>query len=126
MLENKANNLNPIFRNNLIITKDYHCPSFLNQNSYYYEIYKLNIVKNTIYIAFISASQAQIKIIKMNLSDKKITELISLKYDDFPQKIQYFYDKIQNKEYLFICFNQKIIINLIQTEKEFKTILEYE
>ena len=126
MLENKANNLNPIFKNNLIITKDYHSPSFLNRNSYYYEIYKLNIVKNAIYIAFASASKDQIKIIKMNLSDKKITELISLKYDNFPQKIKYFYDKIKNKEYLFISFYEKIIIYLIQTEKEFKTILEYE
>ena len=134
VLENKAKNfeptktknLNPIFRNNLIITNKYHCPSLINKNLYCYEIYKLNKIKNTIYIAFTIISKVQIKIIKINLSNKAITELISLKYDNFVKKIKYFYDKLQNKEYLFICLNKKIIIYLIKAENKLKKSLEYE
>ena len=122
----KAKNLNPIFRNNLIITKEYYCPSLINKNLSCYEIYKLNKIKNTIYIAFTITSKVQIKIIKINLLNKAITELISLKYDNFVKKIKYFYDKLQNKEYLFICLNKKIMIYLFKAENKLKKILEYE
>jgi hypothetical protein len=122
----KTKNLNPIFRHNLIITNEYHCPYLINKNLSCYEIYKLNKIKNAIYIAFTITSKVQIKIIKINLSNKAITELISLKFDNFVKKIKYFFDKLQNKEYLFICLNKKIIIYLFKAENKLKKILEYE
>jgi hypothetical protein len=60
------------------------------------------------------------------LLNKAITELISLKYDNFVKKIKYFYDKLQNKEYLFISLNKKILIYLFKAENKLKKILEYE
>ena len=134
ILENKTKNLstykkaikNPIFKNNLIITKEYYCPLIFNRNLLSYEIYKLNSTNNTIYIAFTNTSKVEIKIIKINLLNKEITELILLKFDNFVKKIKYFYDKLQNKEFLFICCHKKIIIYLINTEKKFKKVLEYE
>ena len=124
--QNITTNLNPIFKNNLLITNEYYCPSFFNRNLYCYEIYKLNAIKNAIYIAFTITSKIEIKIIKINLLNKNITELMSLKYDNFANKIKYFYDKLQNKEYLFISCHKKIIIYLIKSEKNFKKILEHE
>ena len=55
-----------------------------------------------------------------------MTELITLKMDNLVKIIKYFYDKIQNKEYLFISCGKKLIIYLIKSEKEFLNILEYE
>ena len=122
----KIKHINPIFRNNLIITTEYHCPSLLFKHIYCYEIYKLNSIKNAVYLAFTVTSKDQIKIIKINILDKSMHELISLKYEDFPKKIKYFNDKLGNNEYLFICFSKKMIIYLIKAENKFKKILEYE
>ena len=118
--------LNPIFKNNLIITKEYYCPPIFIRNLYCYEIYKLNSINDTIYIAFTNTSKVEIKIIKINLLNKEITELFLLKFVTFIKKIKYFYDKLQNKEYLFICCDKKIIIYLIKAEKKFKKVLEHE
>jgi len=126
IIKNRKKKQNPIFLNNLIITKEYHCPSIMNLITYCYEIYKLNSIQNSIYIAFTIISRDQIKIIKINLSNKSIIELMILKFDNFPKKIKYFYDKMQNKEYLFIGCNKKIVIYYIKTEKKFKKIIEYE
>ena len=125
--ENKTKTPNPIFNNNIIITKEYNCPSFFNKVVYYYEIYKLNNNKDSIYIALSTNSNSEnyIKIIKMNISNKHITELTKFKVENFAKKIKYFNDTTQNKEYLFISFNKKIIIYLIKTEKKFTNILEY-
>ena len=119
--------LNPIFKNNIIITKESNCIPVLEEKKInYFEIYKLNKVKNILYIAFTVAFQKQIKIIKMNLIDKETAELQTIKCDNYAKKIKYFYDELEDKEYLLINCNNKIIIYLIQTESKFKKLLEYQ
>ena len=79
--------LNPIFKNNIIITKESNCIPVLEEKKInYFEIYKLNKVKNILYIAFTVAFQKQIKIIKMNLIDKETAELQTIKCDNYAKK----------------------------------------
>ena len=51
-IENRTKKLNPTFKNNLIITKEYYNPSLFKKIIYCYEIYKLNNIKDSIYIVF--------------------------------------------------------------------------
>ena len=113
---------NPIFKKIQSLSNDI-CISF--------EIYQLKSKNNSIYIAFISESRCII-FYKYEDKSKMFKEIYSLEINTeylFPQiESKYFYNPLNNKEYIFVLrSNEEIIeVYLIEDENKFKKInLEY-
>ena len=116
---------NPVFKDIQTISKD-NCIGF--------EIYQLKSKNNSIYIAFLTYSSESEWIIFYKYIDKtKIFKEISrfkISTDYyFPQiKLKYFYNPLNNKEYIFMsrCNEQIIEIYLIKDENKYKKVnIEY-
>ena len=116
---------NPIFKNIQTISKDI-CMGF--------EIFQLKSKNNSIYIAFLANLSESIWIIFYKYIDKtKIFKEISrlkINTDFFPTqiKLKYFYNPLNNKEYIFIsrCNEEIIEIYLIKDENKYENInIEY-
>lgn len=116
---------NPIFKNIQTISKDI-CMGF--------EIFQLKSKNNSIYIAFLANLSESIWIIFYKYIDKtKIFMEISrlkINVDFFPTqiKLKYFYNPLNNKEYIFIsrCNEEIIEIYLIKDENKYENYnIEY-
>ena len=116
---------NPVFKDIQTISKD-NCKGF--------EIYQLKSKNNSIYIAFLTYSSESEWIIFYKYIDKtKIFKEISrfkISTDYyFPQiKLKYFYNPLNNKEYIFMlgCSGEIIEIYLIKDENKYEKInIEY-
>ena len=71
-------------------------------------------------MAFTNISDKNVKILKYNFINKATT-VTNFEYG-FPIKIKYYYDEIQNKEYLVLQFKREIIIYLIKDNDEYELI----
>ena len=116
---------NPIFKNIQTISKDI-CMGF--------EIFQLKSKNNSIYIAFLAYLSESNWIIFYKYIDKtKIFKEISrlkINTDFFPTqiKLKYFYNPLNNKEYIFIsrCNEEIIEIYLIKDENKYENYnIEY-
>lgn len=116
--------INPIFKNNIILFKNYKYLEMMNKNMDCYELYQLKNIKDAFYIAFTNINNF-LEIHKYNISSNNHYNIVILKTENPAIKIKYFYDNIKSKEYLFILSKEAIIIYSIKNEKIFKEILKY-
>ena len=142
--KNYLNNItiNPFFKEKIILTIDYKY-QFKDYRFYWaaslsvYDIYKLNKINDSIYLAFVSEKSQNflkgkndkrditvkcVTILKYNFINETTTEKAII--NAIPKKIRYFYDKINNKEYLFILeqVRRGLKIFLIKSDIEYKEI----
>ena len=119
--ENSLLNIpNPIFKNNKIVS---------DSSCLYFEVYKLKNINNAFYLAFFTEKKGII--IYKYLYEKKIFNKISsikINASIFNEiKIKYFYNPLNNKEYLFIVKSfDDIEIYLIKNEAKFELIKKEE
>lgn len=119
--------IKPFFKEKILLATDYnYCKyNFFDFNLAEaaklstYDIYKLKMINDSFYFAF--SKEKTIKILKYDFINKITTEKAIINH--IPKKIKYFYDQIQNKEYLFILTKYKglktfLIKNEIQYEEE--------
>ena len=109
---------NPIFQNQKLITDKHKISLGIDFSKMpCYEVYKIKNINSSIYIAFQNLEK-NIDILKYDftLFSKIFTINIT------PRLIKYFYDEIENKEYLIIQTLVEIYIYLIINEKEYKKI----
>jgi len=134
--------INPFFKEKIILTTDYKY-QFKDYRFYgaaslsVYDIYKLNKINDSIYLAFISEKSQNflngkndkrditvkcVTILKYNFINETTTEKAII--NAIPKKIRYFYDKINNKEYLFILeqVRRGLKIFLIKSDIEYEEI----
>ena len=116
---------NPVFKDIQTISKD-NCIGF--------EIYQLKSKNNSIYIAFLAYLSESEWIIFYKYIDKakifkEISRLkINTHYSRAQIKLKYFYNPLNNKEYIFMsrCNEQIIEIYLIKDENKYKKVnIEY-
>ena len=114
-IKNNNNNKeipNPNFRNKEKITDNYLHNSF--------EIYKLNNINDAFYIAFSTLEKAGLNIYKYYYKTKKFKIIYYIKNLNFSDKlIKYFYNPIENNEYLYILNCSVIYIYLIPNESNY-------
>jgi len=111
---------NPNFRIKQTIIKSYqNCKKIYFKLSCY-EIYKLNNIKSSFFIAYRNKENIT-QISKYDF--KETTNITTIKID--PMQIKYFYDYINNKEYLFIQNIKEIHIFSILNENLYEKIYEY-
>ena len=113
---------NPIFRNQKLITDKHKISLGIDFSKMpCYEVYKIKNINSSIYIAFQNLEK-NIDILKYDftLFSKIFTINIT------PRLIKYFYDEIENKEYLIIQTLVEIYIYLIINEKEYKKIYSFQ
>ena len=100
---------NPLFKNQKIITDKHTISIGIDFNKMpCYEIYKLKNIKSSIYIAFQNLDK-QLDIFKYNFAT--FSKILTINIT--PRIIKYFYDEIENKEYLIIQTLYNIHIYLI-------------
>ena len=114
-IETNNNNIeipNPNFRNKDKITDNYLHNSF--------EIFKLNKINDAFYIAFSTLEKAGLNIYKYYYKTKKFKIIYYIKNLNFSDKlIKYFYNPIENNEYLYILNCSTIYIYLIANESNY-------
>ena len=111
---------NPNFRIKQTIIKSYqNCKKIYFKLSCY-EIYKLNNIKSSFFIAYRNKENIT-QISKYDF--KETTNITTIKID--PMQIKYFYDYINNKEYLFIQNIKEIHIFSILNENLYEKIYVY-
>ena len=136
--ENKNKEAKKIYKENSIIIPNLKCiennsnidipnPNFINKdkitNNYLhnsFEIYKLKKYINAFYIAFSTIEKASLNIYKYNYKTKNFKIMHYIKNLNFSDKlIKYFYNPIENEEYLYILNCCVIYIYLIQNESNY-------
>ena len=119
--------IKPFFKEKIILSTEYNYGEFRFFDCFFsepaklsiYDIYKLNKINDSFYLAFLN--NKIIKILKYDFINKTTTEKAIINH--FPKKIKYFFDQIQNKEYLFVLGQKKglrlfLIKNDIEYEEE--------
>ena len=115
---------NPLFKNEQIITNNHKTSININgKKMFCYEVYKLNNIKSSIYIAFQNLDK-NIEILKYDY--KTYSKLVTISINNTPELIKYFNDEILNKEYLIIQTFFDINIYLITDEKYYEKIYSYQ
>ena len=113
---------NPLFKNQKIITNKHKTSLGIDFNEMpCYEVYKLKNINSSIYFAFQNLEK-NIDILKYDFVKFLKIKTINIT----PRLIRYFYDKVENKEYLIIQTIVEIHIFLIINEKEYKKIYSFE
>ena len=115
----KEKNKSKNFKEKIILTNDYE---YLLFNQYgetpskfsVYDIFKLNNINDSIFLTYLNKSENNIKILKYNFINKTTNE-VDLEHE-YPIKLKYFYDQIQNKEYLVELTQKELIIYLIKND----------
>lgn len=114
------------FNTNKIIIKDYNfAEDIYNERNFIssYDIYKLNSIKDSFFIAFASVKEkGLLKVCKYNYIVQESEEIYEMQNEKEIQLINHFYDPLSKKDYLFIYRINSLQIYLIKTEKEYKLI----
>ena len=115
---------NPLFKNQQIITDNHKISTNINGiKMFCYEVYKLNNIKSSIYIAFQNLDK-NIEILKYDF--KTFSKILIITINNDSEIIKYFNDEIQNKEYLIIQTFFDIYIYLIIDEKVYEKVYSYQ
>ena len=129
---NSIQKLEPKFNNDYMLINDYKNNYFLASYDYSklyllscYEIFQLKNENESFFIAYQNENH-RLEIIEFNFISKSINKI------NFPslgngavQKIKYFYNEKENKEYLFVLGYIGLTILLITNKNQFDKIIEY-
>ena len=129
---NSIQKLEPKFNNDYMLINDYKNNYFLASYDYSklyllscYEIFQLKNENESFFIAYQNENH-RLEIIEFNFISKAINKI------NFPslgngavQKIKYFYNEKENKEYLFVLGYIGLTILLITNKNQFDKIIEY-
>ena len=127
------NNKDKIKRKNIEYSKDSPNPIFkkkqsiINEqyNNNIFEIYQLKDINNAFFIIFPTFKKNDLSIYIFYYSTKNYEKMVSLSSKEFGLlfiEIKYFYDPINNKEYLYILNNGILYIYLIYNESKYELI----
>lgn len=106
---------NPIFKNKINFIDNYLNSSF--------EIFKLKNITEAFYIAFSTIDKKSLNICKFYYQNKKIEEIYYISNLNYSDKvIKYFYNPLENTEYLYILNCNVIYIFLIKKERHYELV----
>ena len=127
---NSIQKLEPKFNNEYMLINDYKNNYFFASYQYSkiyllscYEIFQLKNENESFFIAYQNENH-RLEIIEFNFISKAINKINSPSFRAV-QKIKYFYNEKENKEYLFVLRGNDLTILLIKNKNQFDEIIEY-
>ena len=127
---NSIQKLEPNFNNDYMLINNYNNNYFFASYKYTkfyllscYEIFQIKNENESFFIAY-QDDNYRLEIIEFNFISKEINKINSPSFWKV-QKIKYFYNEKENKEYLFVLHRYGLTILLITNKNQFDEIIEY-